>query len=235
MLRRLLKSSLFKTASIEMAIERLAKDDVKIGTAFHEISHADVKQYIEKRKFHVRQFIPRKLGDWIEFYALIENKIYVVRLDVAKDGSGSILTSHLLDLTNETNKLFNDDISDIMYSLRLPYTDESYDKWQNHDIEERSEEDLLTAGRLMRKFFEKNPLALYPLIAACESFDGTSKHLGLFNLLCHEGSEEEKKARLQCYIAIESLMTNNKLSCFRTVSLQRVSKMIEQMLAEQTN
>lgn len=180
-------------------------------------------------------FCQHDLGDWIEFYALIENKIYVVRLDVAKDGSGSILTSHLLDLTNETNKLFNDDISGIMYSLRLPYTDESYDKWQNHDIEERSEEDLLTAGRLMRKFFEKNPLALYPLIAACEDFDGTSKHLGLFNLLCHEGSEEERKARLQCYIAIESLMTNNKLSCFRTVSLQRVSKVIEQMLAEQTN
>lgn len=233
MFQRLLRSSLFKTASIELAIESLAKDDVRIGTAFREITHADVIKYIEKRKCHVRKTIPRPQGDWVEFYALIGNKIHVVRLDVAKDGIGSILTSHYLDLSNELEKLFRDEFSQIMFGLNLPYTDESYEKWRDFDIEERLEEDMLLAGRLMYKFFEKNPLALYPLLAACEDFHGPSGHLGLLDLLCHQGAEDERKARLQCYLAVEALMTNNNLPCFRTVNLQRVSEMVEEMLEDQ--
>lgn len=216
-----------------MAIEGLAKDDIRTGTAFREISHADVMRYIEKRKCHVRQVIPRPQGDWVEFYALIENKIHVVRLDVAKDGTGSVLTSHYLDLSSELRKLFKDEFSEIMFGLSLPYTDASYEKWRDFDIEERSEEDMLLAGRLMRKFFEANPLAFYPLLAACEEFHAPREHLGLFDLLCHEGISEERRARLQCYLAVEALMTNNKLPCFRTVNLQRVSEMVEEMIADQ--
>ncbi|WP_299636354.1 hypothetical protein [uncultured Ruegeria sp.] len=234
MLRKLLGSSLFKTASIEMAIEGLAKDDVRIGTAFREISHTDVMRYIDKRKFHVRKVIPRPQGDWVEFYALIENKIHVVRLDVARDGIGSILTSHYLDLSIELRNVFRDDLSKIMFGLSLPYTDASYEKWRDFDIQERLEEDMLLAGRLMRKFFEVNPLAFYPLLAACEDFHAPQEHLGLFDLLCHEGIPDERRARLQCYLAVESLMTNNHLPCFRTVNLQRVSEMVDEMSAEQT-
>lgn len=232
MLRKLLGSSLFKTASIEMAIEGLAKNDIRIGTAFREISHADVMRYIEKRKCYVRQIIPRPQGEWVEFYALIENKMHVVRLDAAKDGIGSVLTSHYLDLSSDLRKVFRDEFSKIVFGLSLPYTDASYEKWRDFDIEERLEEDMLLAGRLMRKFFETNPLAFYPLLAACEDFHAPQEHLGLFDLLCHEGIPDERRARLQCYLAVEALMTNNNLPCFRTVNLQRVSEMVEEMIAD---
>lgn len=232
MLRKLLGSFLFKTASIEMAIESLAKDDVRIGTAFREISHVDVMRYIERRKCHVRQVISRPQGDWVEFYALIEHKIHVVRLDVAKDGVGSVLTSHYLDISAELENAFRDDLSKIMFGLDLPHTDKSYEKWRDFDIFERLEEDMLLAGRLVRKFFETNPLMFYPLLAACESFHAPQEHLGLFDLLCHDGMPDEQEARLQCYLAVEALMTNNDLPCFRTVSLERVSEMIDEMRAE---
>lgn len=233
MLRKLLGSSIFKTASIEMAIEGLAKSDVRVGTAFHEISYPDVMRYIEKRKCHVRRVEPRPQEGWVEFYALIENKIYVVRLDVAKDGIGSVLTSHYLDLSSELSKVFRDEFSKIMFGLNLPYKDSIYEKWLDFDIQERLKEDMFLAGRLIRKFFEANPLAFYPLLAACEDFHAPHEHLGLFDLLCHGGMPDERRASLQCYLAVEALMTNNNLPCFSTVNLQRVSEMVEEMIADQ--
>lgn len=216
-----------------MAIEGLAKDDIRTGIAFREISHTEVMHYIEKRKCHIRQVISRPQGDWVEFYALIENKVHVVRLDVAKDGVGSILTSHYLDLSSELRKVFRDDFSEIMFRLNLPYADSSNEIWRGFHIEKRVEEDMLLAGRLMQKFFETNPLTFYPLLAACEDFYASKEHFGLFDLLCHEGMPDERKARLQCFLAVEALMTNNDLPCFRTVNLQRVSEMIEEMIVNQ--
>lgn len=235
MLRKLFKFPLFKTASIELAIENLANEGVKVGTVFREISHADVIRYIEQRNSYVRQIIRRPGGDWIEFYTLIDNKVYVVRLDIARDGIGSVLTSHELDLSEELENVFREDFADIMFGLALPYTDDSYRRWKDTGVEERSVEDMILAGKLMKKYFDKNPLFFYSLLTACDSFWAPSEHLGLLDVLCHEGISEERKARLQCYIAVESLMTYNILPCFRTVDLVRVSEMIEELTAEQKN
>ena len=82
-----------KNQMIEWAIETLGREGSAMGTAYEEISYADVVKYMRGRNCNPLNSIKNPANGWIDFEAVVKGKKYVVTLRRTFDGGGSVLTS----------------------------------------------------------------------------------------------------------------------------------------------
>lgn len=92
-------SSFFSTSNkknqmIELAIETLGGEGSVLGTAYKEISYADVLSYMQNSNCRPINSIKDAHNGWVDFEATVKGNKYVVTLSRTHDGYGSVLTSN---------------------------------------------------------------------------------------------------------------------------------------------
>ena len=82
-----------KDQIIELAIEALGREGSAVGTAYKEISFADVAAYMRGQNCNVLDSIKDPANGWVDFEAIVKGQKYVVTLSRTVEGGGSVLTS----------------------------------------------------------------------------------------------------------------------------------------------
>lgn len=82
-----------KGQMIEWAIEELGREGSIVGTAFTEISYADVTSYMQGPNCKVLHSIKDAGNGWVDFAAVVGGQKYLVTLSRTFEGRGSVLTS----------------------------------------------------------------------------------------------------------------------------------------------
>jgi len=77
---------------IEWALEELGREGSVIGTAFTEISYADVSSYLRRPSCKLLNSIKDARNGWVDFEATVKGQKYLVTLSRTFEGHGSVLT-----------------------------------------------------------------------------------------------------------------------------------------------
>jgi len=137
-------------------------------------------------------------------------------------------------LTARLEPVFDDDYALFANNLSLPYHDHvSIDEILQGDL--RSNQDLHQIGRLIMKYLSNNPREADRFMVALE-VHGTASAGNLtapHEALDWEFQDKRRDGPLKLVSlrAVEALMTNNDLRCFRSVDLTAVSEMVNELTA----
>lgn len=82
-----------KDQMIEGSIEKLGREGSVVGTAFKEISYADVSSYMRRTNCKILNSIEDAQNGWVDFEATVRGRKYLVTLSRTFEGHGSVLTS----------------------------------------------------------------------------------------------------------------------------------------------
>ena len=82
-----------KDQMIEWSIEELGREGSVFGTAFKEISYADVSSYMRRPNCKILNTIEDAQNGWVDFEATVRGRKYLVTLSRTFEGHGSVLTS----------------------------------------------------------------------------------------------------------------------------------------------
>ncbi|SMR70654.1 hypothetical protein SAMN04488030_0266 [Aliiroseovarius halocynthiae] len=129
--------------------------------------------------------------------------------------------------------IFKGRFAEFAHAIDLPYHESALED----DIisgAERPDADMHQAGRLIMGYFAHNPAeaALFLKSFKDNGFSPEDGVDAIYDILNYEHFHENPNygpLRLVCYRAVEALMTNNVLPCFKSVDRARVSEMVTEM------